>query len=370
MNYQHSVIILLAFILIIQTAGCGKKVENPDGTGGTREETDRIEPIEPVPGDPEDPGAVGKKVVVIGNKADENAAKPKKDSKGYQQEGTWSQSVLSGFKNSISRYSSDPSAKVTYETDKIGTGPYCVSIYRVTAGNSIDFANIQIKDDESELTSKRVAYNYHTSRAGWHHLGVFNFSSKVGKVVLMRGTPSNSGYLRADEVRFKKVKEGSDCFGKLYQNIVKGGVIDNKKDENNLSGTKKDSTGYRQYGEWIQSVHAGHKNSISRFANDPASYVVYRASVAAKEYCLSYYRVTHPDSVSAATFTVANNGSVVDTVNVNFALAVAEKGWMNLGTYNFNEGDKVEVRLNRNEGVIGYLRADALRFKSQFQNCL
>jgi hypothetical protein len=367
---KHVIRSTIVLILLITAFGCSED----DSTAGTQtpgngptEDVISTPPIEPAPEDT-NTVIIGKKNIMIDNRANSVTGKPKKDHKGYDQEGVWEQSNLSGHKNSISRYSSDPTAKVSYITDKVGEQRYCISVYRVTHGNSIDKANYEVFDSGQSLSSVVVNYKMDQAHSGWYHLGEFEFTGTNAKVELTRHQDADNGYLRADALRFKKLKEGHDCLGKTFKTVKKNGIIDNRKDENNPS-SKRDTDGYRESGSWEQSSLAGYKSFISRYTNETDAFVTYTAKVQQREYCLGVYRVTHPNSVAAADIAISQNNTLLAAMQVNFKFQVNQSGWVALGRYQFNEDDIVSLKISRPQGEAGVLRADAIRFSSKLSLC-
>lgn len=332
-------------------------VEIPDpGNGNT-------DPVQPDPSDPPAPVPIkGKRKVIIGNYSDENTAKPKKDSKGYTQEGVWLQSSLSGHKGSISRYSRDANPTVTYETSKLGEAKYCVSVFKVGHINSESDTLIKVFDDEREIASKSFNYTYGN---GWTHMGELSFvGAKVSKVVISRGENSNGGVLRADEVRFLKVKEGFDCRGKTFAVIKNGRVLDNKFNPDAVK-PKRDSAGYREFGEFRKSALPGFKNSISRYSNEHGAYFSYSAKVQKPNYCLKIYRVTHPNSATEVKVTVSQEDTVLKESFYDYSLNVSEKGWIKIGNLNFDTTKPVVIKVEKTSAGNGVLRADALKFQKK-----
>ncbi|OUR98660.1 hypothetical protein A9Q84_04380 [Halobacteriovorax marinus] len=321
--------------------------------------------VEPTP-NPNPPGqGSGKKRVIIGNFKNFNDQSSKKDSKGYSQVGTFEQSSLSGFKNSISRYSVDTSAAATYQTHKLGEAKYCVSVFRVTHPNSESDTLIELFEDEQSVSTQNVNYALDTQAKGWFHLGEFNFEGfKKVEVKISRGTNSNGGVLRADEVRFLKMREGYDCRGKIYKTVKKNAVIDNKYD-GAAAKPKRDSVGYREFGEWHKSSLRGFKNSVSRYSRDANAYVTYSAKVTGQSYCLKIFKVTHPNSVSEAKITISQEDHILDEQVLDYSDDVNKLGWFTLGNFQFDRTKPVVVKIERYGDDQGVLRADALRFRSK-----
>jgi hypothetical protein len=324
------------------------------------------DPVKPDPSDPTPPipptPIEGKKKVIIGNYYNPTDSKPRKDSKGYSQLGVWSQSSLKGFKNSVSRYSTDINASVTYETSKLGNAKYCVSVFKVKYSNSEKDTSVKLYDDGVELASKSFDY---TTGGGWTHIGEYSFAGKkVSKVVISRGDNSNGGVLRADEVRFSKLKEGFDCFGKTYANIKNGAVLDNRYDPD-VPKSKRDSAGYRESGLFLKSSLKGFKNSISRYSRDSNAFVTYTAKVQNSNYCLKVYRVTHPNSASEVKVSVSQGLQVLEEAFLDYSLVESEKGWVTIGNLNLDKSKPVVVKIEKNSTGSGVLRVDAIRFQKK-----
>ncbi|WP_127718000.1 hypothetical protein [Halobacteriovorax sp. HLS] len=319
------------------------------------------DPIKPDPTDPPSGPILGKNRVIIGNYFDPESQSPKKDSKGYSQEGNWIQSSLTGHKNSISRYSLEADARVSYETSKLGQDKYCVSVFQVAHSNSESDVLVKLFDDGNEIFSKSIDYR---EGGGWVHLGEFDFAGeKKSQVTIERGVFSNGGALRADEVRFSRVKDGFDCLGRKFANIKKGKVFDNKFDPS-ISKPKRDSVGLREVGTWYKSSLAGFKDSISRYSRDENAYVTYSANVQESSYCLKVYRVTHPNSASRVKIQVMQE-SLIEEYFLDYSLNEDQKGWVTLGNVNFDTTKPVVVKISKDQGDSGVLRSDALRFQKK-----
>lgn len=361
---KHLIRSTIVLILLISVFGCSEEEDTGAASVAPGNDTNEefVAPIDP------EISTLGKKQVIIDNKVNENTNKPKRDDRGYLQEGVWEQSTLTGRKNSISRYSSDPTAKVTYQTEKLGPQKYCVSVYRVTHSNSIDRAHYEVFDSGLSLGSVIVDHRFDSNQSGWHHLGEFQFTGTDGEVVLSRDANANNGYLRADAIRFKRLKEGHDCLGKTFKTVKKNGVIDNRHDPS-VEKPKKDDHGYREQGTWEKSSLPGFKGRISRYSDDANASVSYTAKVEAREYCLAVYRVTHPNSVDEADIAISQNNTLLDTISMNFKFQVNQSGWVALGRYQFNQDDMVKLTITRGNGAQGVLRADAIRFSSNMKLC-
>lgn len=356
---KFTLVLILSFFIF----SCSKEVSDA-GEVISNTVTGEIETIsEP----PEAPIVIGKKRIIIGNRKDESNSSSKKDNNGYLQVGNWSQSTIPGHKDTISRYSDDPAGEVSYLTSKVSAERYCVSVYQITHPNSISEAKYEIFDDSSLIETKILNPKVSTSAKGWTHLGIFSFPSQTGKVVLSRGANADNGFLRADEVRFLRLKDGFDCMGRVYRVVKKNAVIDNRKDIN-LSASKKDTTGYRQSGTWEQSVLPGFRDLISRYSNDKNAYATYKAKIAEdKDYCLKFFKVVHSNS-SVIEVSITVNGNLLQTLD--FDLALETKGWESLGIHSFQKDDLVEIKIKRadnNDGKV--LRADAVRFLSNLNSC-
>jgi hypothetical protein len=355
--------ISLVLILTIFIFSCSKEVSDKSGVSLV-EDTGGIGTIsEP----PVTPVVTGKKRIIISNRKDESDASSKKDSSGYDQEGAWSQSTLLGYKDSISRYSSDPSAQVTYSTSKVSSARYCVSVFQVTHTNSISEAKYEIYDDNIVIDTKTLSPKKSENEKGWAHLGIYSFPSETGKVVLTRGDSADGGFLRADELRFLRLKDGFDCYGRMYKVVKKNAVIDNRKDINDTS-SKKDTVGYRESGVWEQSTLSGFQDKISRYSFDTTGFVTYQAKIFEdKDYCLKFFKVVHANS-SIVEVSITVNDVVLQVSD--YDLSTEAKGWESLGIHSFQKNDIVKIQIKRvdaNDGKV--LRADAVRFLSNVNSC-
>lgn len=317
-------------------------------------------------------GAIlGAKRITIGNKRNENiTGKKKKDSKGYFQEGTWSQSSLSGFKDSISRYSSDPMAQVTYLTSKLGNARYCVSVFRMTHPNSIDKASYDIWSGQNKIETIEITHALSAGQKGWYHLGEFNFKANAdSSVVLSRSAASNNGFLRADEIRFKRLDRSNiDCHGKKYSTLKKRKIIDNRFDASN-SSTKKNISSYRESGFWEQSSLSGYRNTISRFSRDESAFVTYGFKPQQDNYCLSIYRVTHPNSSEEVVISMIQDGQIIFEQTIDYRLNASEKGWIKLDRIDVTPNLGLTVKIERANLDGKILRADAVKLNAHINAC-
>ena len=306
----------------------------------------------------------GIKKLIIGNKVNKKGKMT--DDPGYFQEGLWWQSSLPGYKNSISRYSDDSYAKVKYETDKLG-GRYCLSVYRVAHPNSTRHAHYKLKveNDLAPLLDLEVNQALPTHNSGWLSIGIININYlKRVSLELTFGNQNVDGYLRADEIRFYRLDEDTDCEGKIYKKINVKGVIDNKNDVNLTSNIKKDDDGYREEGIWQQSSLLGFNNTISRYSSDPSAFVSYTAKVGGGTYCLQLFRMAHPNSSKNVKIEFFKNENQLTSLvqKVDLSLPSLQTGWINLGDKNFNTNDLVKLKISNSAPGSGFLRADAVRF--------
>lgn len=359
------------FSLLLMTS-CKKEEELEAAAGvqlpgdGDNGGSDNVEPTpNPNPNPtPNPPGQdTGKKRVIIGNFKDATDPSSKKDSKGYSQAGVFQQSSLSGFKKSISRYSRDEFAEVSYKTKKLGEAKYCVSVFRVTHPNSESDTSIELLESNQRIHFQSANYALNEQSKGWLHLGQFNFQkNKEVEVKISRGENSNGGVLRADEVRFLKMRDGYDCRGKIYKTVKKNAIIDNRYDPL-AEKPKRDSIGYREFGEWHKSSLKGFKDSISRYSRDASAFVTYSAKVTGQSYCLKIFRVTHGNSVREARVTISQENQILDEQILDYTDVAP--GWFTLGNFNFDRTKPVVVKVERHNDDMGVLRADALRFRSK-----
>lgn len=358
-------LILLSFLLLFS---CSKETELLEDASAQLNLENEIGNIEEAPLPVESSEEQGKKNIVISNRADENAAKPRKDSKGYFQFGVWEQSVLLGHKQTVSRYSSDPSAYIEYKSSDVKDSRYCVSVFSVTHANSIDQASFKVYDNDNILAT--IDVDQRKSIGGeWVHLGEYRFSSGEAKIALSRGDSSNNGFLRADDIRLKRLKDGFDCLGKIYATVKKNKILDNRKDENS-SSSKKDTAGYREAGEWHQSVLKGYKDTISRYSFASDAQVTYRASVEERDYCLRFFRVTHSNSSRAVKVNLKVNGQIVASETFDYSMNNSESGWVSFGVHRFAAGDDIEVTFSKQDpNDSDALRSDALQFTTKLKRC-
>ena len=354
----------ITYIILVLSLGLISSCSNDDDETLTPVQIPgNTDPVKPGPSDPPAPDPIeGKRRVIIGNYFDVTVVKPKRDSKGYSQDGVWEQSSLKGFRDSISRYSREADASVTYETSKLGSARYCVSVFKVKHSNSESDTSVKLFDDEVELASK--SFNY-TIGGGWTHIGEYNFAGeKVSRVVISRGDNSNGGVLRADDVKFIKLKEGYDCYGRTYANVKKNAILDNRFDIDAVK-PKRDSAGYRESGVFQKSSLKGFRDSISRYSTDDQAYVTYTAMVQNPKYCLKVFRVSHPNSATEVKISVSQGLSVIEEVIIDYSVASSEKGWVEIGNMNFDIAKPVVVKVEKVSSGAGVLRADAVKFQKK-----
>ncbi len=364
-------LLFFTFILSLLAAGCTNEesLEGPvaPGAGQSDPVVEGGEPLPPEgpqkPEDPKDPAPIKnfRKTKVVGNYADKNVARPKKDSKTYHQSGQWQQSQLKGSRNSVSRYSSDRGAIAAYTHSYPRGGKICLSIFRVTHPNSTKQAKWTIGLGENLASQHLVNYRLPSKEKGWYHLGVVEAKANEQiHMALSFGEGEEDGFLRSDEVRFRYLKAGNDCFGKIKRVVKsKRTVIDNKA---NKKGKPKRVVGYRESRGWKVSSLKGYKNSLSKYSSEEDAKVTYSFyATKAATYCLAIYRMTHPNSTAQGLIRV-HSSLEDDTYELPFNLEAHRKGFVSLGDYSLEEKSDFTVTLKRDPGYSsGFLRADAMR---------
>lgn len=356
--------ITLLVILSIITS-CGKKESILTNDQSIADEgTQGLEPS-PSDGDSSDLIA-GKANITIRTKQSNALPVDTNKEHGFMFSGTWEESSLQGDKDTMSHYSSDPMAEATYLTDKVGNMPYCLWAYRMTHPNSTTTAKFSIFDDTDKLGDVVIDQKLAAEAKGWHPLGIYTFSTMKAKVVLSYGNSTN-GFLRADDFRFKRVKEGNDCFGKIYRTVKKSAVIDNKL---NKKGKLKSTAGYREVGTWEESVHKGFKDSISRYSYEDDAKATYTFKM--KEdatLCLRLFRVTDPNSSKNVSIDMIINESLSNTFTLDYSLNTSEKGFVSLSQQSFSKDDVIQFVVRKAQADGKVLRADAVQMTQKLSLC-
>lgn len=116
---------------------------------------------------------------------------------GYTESGSWSDSTLTGYNGSSTRFGHSSGASAKWTPD-LGGGTYTVSIYKVVHANSDWNSKIVINHYGGSATHY---LNYTEGSSSWVVLGDYAFSAGMsGYVQITRNT---SGYVRADAVKFE-----------------------------------------------------------------------------------------------------------------------------------------------------------------------
>lgn len=351
---KNLILFLSVFMMAMILTGCNDEFLTRSLTEVTDQPVEESLPTEGGDDAEEEASVVTEEKLIrsrtIGNRA-------RRDHKGYEQIGTWSDSRISGHRGSVSRYSQDQTASVQYTTFLSSTN-YCVSVYRITHPNSTDKALVEVQSGSDYLSVQTVNHRLPEDQKGWIHLGVYPFQKdQEARVTVSHHPESNGGILRADEVRFKRVRPGFDCQGRVAKKIGKKGVIDNRS---------RATSGYREQGTWQTSSLPGYRGKISRYSHGGQASATFTALTQAGDYCVSLFRVTHPNSTTALRVTVSEGqerGLLADIV-LDSSAAVEETGWVEVGTVSLSGESAAVVKIQRDEsdGGRGVLRADAVRF--------
>lgn len=117
---------------------------------------------------------------------------------GYSESGVWSDSGLTGYNNTGTRYGYSAGSYATWQP-QLTAGMYEVSIYKVVHASSDTNTKIEIVHAEGTDT---VYLNYTQGTSGWVSLGVYNFLD--GDSGYVRNLRSN-GMIRTDAVKFQEL---------------------------------------------------------------------------------------------------------------------------------------------------------------------
>jgi beta-glucanase (GH16 family) len=121
--------------------------------------------------------------------------------------------------------------------------------------------------------------------------------------------------------------------------------------------------GYNESGTWLDSTLNGYANSSTRYALSGDAAASWRPNIlAADTYKVSYYNIQYPNNHTAAKFEIVANGT---TYVVTKNLATASTGWIDLGNYYFASGSNGYLRISRNNGSVGTIRGDMVKFVRQ-----
>lgn len=117
--------------------------------------------------------------------------------------------------------------------------------------------------------------------------------------------------------------------------------------------------GYYENGTtWDDSSLTGYNSSSTRYGSTLAAFAVWNPNLMAGEYTVSIWKVGSTSSDSNAKITVHYSGGV-DTQYLDYTSGIS--GWVELGTYDFEEGFWGYVQNNNSNN--GYTRADAVKFE-------
>ncbi|WP_170109567.1 N-acetylmuramoyl-L-alanine amidase [Melghirimyces profundicolus] len=215
------------------------------------------------------------------------------------------------------------------------TGSYKVSVYYAAASDRASNAPFTILHGDGTAT-RRV--DQRTNGGQWVDLGTYHFTQgTTGKVTL---TDDADGYVIADAVKFERT---SDVL-----------ISDNADSENEGIGTWKTSTNLKHYGSNYQYDYKGtgdHTFTWNLKIPETGTYRVY-----------AQYQA-YTDRASNAPYTI-HHQSGTSTVKVDQRVNGSQ--WVDLGTYNFEQGTGSKVILSDNAD--GIVVADAIKLERVEQN--
>jgi len=117
--------------------------------------------------------------------------------------------------------------------------------------------------------------------------------------------------------------------------------------------------GYSEAGTWSNSSLPGYQNSSSRYSSASGQYAQWKPTIPSTgSYKVYIYKIVSANSDPNAKINITHAGGVT-TKYVNYT--TGSSGWVDLGTYNFNQGIQGYVRTYFNSSG-SYARADAAYF--------
>lgn len=256
---------------------------------------------------------------------------------GYTEtSGTWETSnTIKGYQNSSTRYSTSSNAAVQWLPTIAQTGNYDVFFYKaVHAGDANATIRVTYTGGQKEISMDLTA-----GSSGWVYLGTYPFTAGNGGEVKLIASAS---YCRADAVALvPSVQE-------KVPNVQKNGaiVIDNFQ------------TGYTEdRGTWETSdTIKGYNNSNTRFGtSDNATAQWLPTIVQTGVYDVFFYKAMHAGDSNAIVRVTYSGGQEEFSMD----LTAGTSGWVYLGTYPFQAGRGVGVKLIASTK---YCRADAVAF--------
>ncbi|MFS0726708.1 family 16 glycosylhydrolase [Paenibacillus sp. 1P07SE] len=254
---------------------------------------------------------------------------------GYTETGVWQSSSLTGHAGTGTRYAGPGpagSSAVEWRPLMTATRDYDVYLYKVVEADSDPQAKVDIHYDGGTATQ----YLDHTSgSSGWVYLGRYPFAA--GAEGYVSSTLNTDGkILRADAVRFDPVERPI--------------IIDNG------------DIGYTEQGSWQNSGLTGYNGTGTRYSSTSLAqphHATWQPDFqAAGEYTVSIYKIVHSASDPNARIDIVHSGGM-ETVYLDYTSG--SSGWVELGTFAFDEGMDGWVRLwHQTEWKSA--RADAVRW--------
>ncbi|MBD2847665.1 family 16 glycosylhydrolase [Paenibacillus sp. IB182496] len=255
---------------------------------------------------------------------------------GYLEQGGWHASGLAGHDGDGSRYA-DPgsagSASVRWTPTIAAARMYDVYLYKVTGPGSDPAAEVKVHYDGGESVHQ---LDHVSGDSEWVYLGRYPFrAGEEGYVESSLHT--DWAVARADAVRFEPVERPI--------------IVDNG------------DVGYSESGSWQSSGLTGYNGTGTRFS---ATSTVQQHSATWRPdfpgdglYTVSIYQVVHATSDPNTLIEVVHSGGT-DTHVLDYS--AGSSGWVELGTYAFDEGEQGYVRL-WHQTAWRNARADAVRWE-------
>lgn len=247
---------------------------------------------------------------------------------GYTESDTWANSFATGYNNSTSRFSSQPTASATWSARSLSPGFYKVEFYKVVQTNNTATARLEIV--HADGTTSLLTNMLGSGPSGWAEVGLFRFNGGATERVRMTNA-TTTGVIRADAVRFTPLDAPI---------LIDFG-----------------SPGYSESGTFATSAVTGNAGSSTRASNSLNASVTYSPALTSGEYLVQIYLVVNANSTTNVGVSVSSSSGLTTTT---FNPTTGTSRWVTLGTFDFDGVGSEFIRL-RNNNTTGTLRADAIR---------
>ncbi|MDQ0894142.1 golvesin C-terminal-like domain-containing protein [Agromyces ramosus] len=255
---------------------------------------------------------------------------------GYVEHGAWApeltddRRVAFGFQDKEVRRSDDPGATASWKPKLRAAGSYEVYVWNANVlqtGHSA--ARYTVQHDGG---STDVVIDQRKAGQQWVSLGAFELTPDSGQRVTMAGDAAGAGVLRADAVKF-----------------VPAIVVDNGQ------------PGYTESGAWSGSASiTGWRGGDTRYASASSAKARWTPELTDAGTYDVYAWIPPRDANSAAASYTVVSADGTHEVAVDASTPTGE--WLRLGNFAFDAGTAGHVELGKKFGVVGLLRADAVKF--------